>query len=278
MQRIFHAAGRDFPLTRTYVMGILNVTPDSFSDGGAYFAPESAVRRAEEMAREGVDVIDVGGQSTRPGAVRLSPEEEWARISAVLLAVLWETDCAVSVDTFYPEVAEKALLAGAHILNDVTGFSDNMWRAAARTDCGCIVMHPGAPENTGGAGGDILETVCAFFKEKTMEAAAHGISAARLCFDPGIGFGKSMEENLLLLANPDAVRLPQSALLMASSRKRVISAVCGEMPAAQRVAGTVAAHSVSAFLGADMVRAHDTLEAVQAARMTDALLAHRKES
>ena len=185
----FYAAGKHFPLNRTYVMGILNVTPDSFSDGGKYFDPEKAVRHAVEMEAQGVDIVDIGGQSTRPGSVRISPEEEWARIENVVKAVAEKTNLAVSIDTFYPEVAEKALKAGAHIINDVTGFAPEMWRAVENTDCGCIVMHPGDPDDLNGAGGDILERVRAFFEKKTTEAEQSGVTKNRLCVDPGLGFG-----------------------------------------------------------------------------------------
>lgn len=273
----FFAAGRHFPLNRTYVMGILNVTPDSFSDGGLYFDPEAAVRRAKEMEAQGVDIVDVGGQSMRPGgSTRISAEAEWARIEAVVRAVSAETQLAVSIDTFYPAVAEKALKAGAHIINDVTGFSAEMWRAVQDTDCGCIVMHPGDPDDLSGGARDILETVRTFFERKAAQAAQYGVERRRLCFDPGVGFGKTHAENLELIANPDALRVPGTALLMAASRKRVIAAVCGEGPAAERVAGTVAAHTAAALFGADMVRAHDTLEAVQAARMADAVRKYRR--
>ena len=273
----FFAAGRHFPLNRTYVMGILNVTPDSFSDGGLYFDPEAAVRRAKEMEAQGVDIVDVGGQSMRPGgSTRISAEAEWARIEAVVRVVSAETQLAVSIDTFYPAVAEKALKAGAHIINDVTGFSAEMWRAVQDTDCGCIVMHPGDPDDLSGGARDILETVRTFFERKAAQAAQYGVERRRLCFDPGVGFGKTHAENLELIANPDALRVPGTALLMAASRKRVIAAVCGEGPAAERVAGTVAAHTASALFGADMVRAHDTLAAVQAARMADAVRKYRR--
>ncbi len=272
----FFAAGRHFPLNRTYVMGILNVTPDSFSDGGLYFAPEAAVRRAKEMEAQGVDIVDIGGQSTRPGSTRISAEAEWARMEAVVRSVSAETQLAVSIDTFYPAVAEKALKAGAHIINDVTGFPAEMWRAVQDTDCGCIVMHPGDPDDLSGGARDILETVRAFFERKAAQAAQYGVERRRLCFDPGVGFGKTHAENLELIANPDALRVPGTALLMAASRKRVIAAVCGEGPAAERVAGTVAAHTASALFGADVVRAHDTLEAVQAARMADAVRKYRR--
>ena len=273
----FFAAGRHFPLNRTYVMGILNVTPDSFSDGGLYFDPEAAVRRAKEMEAQGVDIVDVGGQSMRPGgSTRISAEAEWARIEAVVRAVSAETQLAVSIDTFYPAVAEKALKAGAHIINDVTGFSAEMWRAVQGTDCGCIVMHPGDPDDLSGGARDILETVRALFERKAAQAAQYGGERRRLCIDPGVGFGKTHAENLELIANPDALRVPGTALLMAASRKRVIAAVCGEGPAAERVAGTVAAHTAAALFGADMVRAHDTLAAVQAARMADAVRKYRR--
>ena len=272
----FFAAGRHFPLNRTYVMGILNVTPDSFSDGGLYFDPEAAVRRAKEMEAQGVDIVDIGGQSTRPGSTRISAEAEWARMEAVVRAVSAETQLAVSIDTFYPAVAEKALKAGAHIINDVTGFSAEMWSAVQDTDCGCIVMHPGDPDDLSGGARDILETVRVFFERKAAQAAQYGVERRRLCFDPGVGFGKTHAENLELIANPDALRVSGTALLMAASRKRVIAAVCGEGPAAERVAGTVAAHTASALFGADMVRAHDTLAAVQAARMADAVRKYRR--
>ena len=139
---VFEAREKRFPLTRTYVMGILNVTPDSFSDGGKFLNPERAVNRALEMERDGADIIDIGGQSTRPGYTAVSPEEEWARIQAVVPAVVRETGLAVSVDTFYPWVAEKALEAGVQIINDVSGFGDEMLQAVAASGCGCIVMHP----------------------------------------------------------------------------------------------------------------------------------------
>ena len=247
------------------------------SDGGLYFDPEAAVRRAKEMEAQGVDIVDVGGQSMRPGgSTRISAEAEWARIEAVVRAVSAETQLAVSIDTFYPAVAEKALKAGAHIINDVTGFSAEMWRAVQGTDCGCIVMHPGDPDDLSGGARDILETVRTFFERKAAQAAQYGVERRRLCFDPGVGFGKTHAENLELIANPDALRVPGTALLMAASRKRVIAAVCGEGPAAERVAGTVAAHTASALFGADMVRAHDTLAAVQAARMADAVRKYRR--
>lgn len=262
---VFRAGPFSLPLTRTYVMGILNVTPDSFSDGGRYRDPAAAVARAMEMAREGADVIDIGGQSTRPGFEPVPPEEEWERIREVLPAVVKGTGLPVSVDTFYPQVAWRALEAGACILNDVSGFGKEMLQVAAGSGCGCVVMEPGGGE------GPVLSRVRGFFLRRLEEAQGLGIARERLCFDPGIGFGKTLEENLLLLARAGQVKVEGCALLIAASRKRVTGAVCGDPPFGERLPATLAAHTGAVLGGADLVRVHDVKEAVQAARMADAL-------
>ena len=196
---VFRAGAFALPLTRTYVMGILNVTPDSFSDGGKYQSVQAAVSRAVEMAREGADIIDIGGQSTRPGYQAISQEEEWARIQEVIPAVGRAAGLPVSVDTFYPWVAQRALAAGASILNDVTGFGEEMLQVAAGSDCGCAVMDPGS------TGGNICARVRSFFLDRLEVAKAAGVSRERLCFDPGVGFGKTLEENLTGFADGDQV-------------------------------------------------------------------------
>lgn len=263
---VFTARGKSFPLVRTYVMGILNVTPDSFSDGGKFLDPEKALAHALDMECQGADLIDIGGQSTRPGYSAISPEEEWDRIKDVLPAVIEGTGLAVSVDTFYPQVAEKALAAGAHIINDVTGFGEDMLRAVAGSGCGCVVMHP-----TGAERGDIVGEVRAFFEDRRAAAQRFDIPAGALCFDPGIGFGKTMEDNLRLLAHVRETRLPGIAFLMAASRKRVTGAFCGNPPFEQRLPATIAAHTAAILGGADFIRVHDVAESVQAAHMADAL-------
>lgn len=262
----FTAKTHSFPLTRTYIMGILNVTPDSFSDGGRYLDPEKALARALEMERQGADIIDIGGQSTRPGFETIPPDEEWERIRPVLEAVANKTSAAISVDTFYPEVAEKALKAGAHIINDVSGFGDAMLQAVSASDCGCVIMHPRGAER-----GDILREVRDFFEERLARAANLGIDPDRLCFDPGIGFGKTHEDNLRLIANVDKTKLPGVAYLMAASRKRVTGIPCGSPPFEERLPATLAAHTAAVLGGADILRVHDVPEALQAARMADAL-------
>lgn len=263
----FQGGENIFPLDRTYIMGILNVTPDSFSDGGKYLDLQAAVDRAVSMAREGADIIDIGGQSTRPGYEAISPQEEWERIKEVLPAVVRETGLPVSVDTFYPWVAQRALEAGASILNDVSGFGEEMLRVAAGSQCGCIVMHPGGGE------GEVFHRVKSFFLSRLQAAQQLGISPERLCFDPGVGFGKTMEENMALIAHAGRVKVEGCALLMAASRKRVTGAPCGNPPFEERLPATIAAHTAAVLDGADMLRVHDVKEAVQAARMADALKA-----
>ena len=262
---VFQAGGHCFPLNRTYVMGILNVTPDSFSDGGKYLRPGVAVARAVEMAEQGADIIDIGGQSTRPGYQAISPEEEWERIRDVLPALVKKTGLPISVDTFYPWVAQRALEAGASILNDVTGFGPEMLAVAAGSRCGCVVMDPGT------TGGDICARVRGFFLDRLEAAQRAGIARERLCFDPGVGFGKTVEENLDLIAHVERTKVEGCAFLMAASRKRVTGAFCGNPPFEERLPATLAAHTASMLGGADLVRVHDVKEAVQAARMADAL-------
>lgn len=270
MNQIFCAGMHRFPLgKRTYIMGILNVTPDSFSDGGKYFEPEQAAAHALEMEAMGADIIDIGGQSTRPGYTAISWEEEWERIEPVLAALQGKLRAAISVDTFYPEVACRALKAGVDIINDVTGFSEKMWQVAAENEnCGCIVMH----DREIPIEEDAAEAVHTFFEAKVQEAAGFGISPERLCMDPGIGFGKTYEQNLQLLAQVSREKIENIAFLMAASRKRVIGVPCGNPPFEERLAGTLAAHTLAVAGGADILRVHDIKEAVQAAKVADAVL------
>ena len=175
------------------------------------------------------------------------------------------TGLPVSVDTFYPWVAQKALEAGASILNDVTGFGEEMLQVAASSQCGCVVMDPGT------TGGDICARVREFFLDRLQAARKLGIAPERLCFDPGVGFGKTLEENLALLAHVERTKVEGCAFLMAASRKRVTGAPCGNPPFQERLPATLAAHTAAILGGADMVRVHDVKEAVQAAKMADAL-------
>ena len=287
--RLWRAGRYSLPLgEKTYIMAIVNVTPDSFSDGGKYFATEQAIRRALDAQEQGADIIDIGAQSTRPGFSPISAEEEAARLVPVLEGLRGRLHVPVSIDTFYPGVALESLRLGADILNDVTGFSDpEMIAAAAGADCGCIVMHntafsilPDAPSHDAGHETEpITERVRGFFDRRGAELVRAGIAMERICFDPGIGFGKTLEENMGLLANTHLLTDGlDSAFLMAASRKRVIGAPCGDPPFEQRMPGTIAAHTIAQCGGADILRVHDVPEAVQAARVADALLAQRRIS
>ena len=287
--RLWRAGRYSLPLgKKTYIMAIVNVTPDSFSDGGKYFSAEQAIRRALDAQDQGADIIDIGAQSTRPGFSPISAEEEAARLVPVLEGLRGRLHVPVSIDTFYPGVALESLRLGADILNDVTGFSDSeMIAAAAGADCGCIVMHntafsilPDAPSHDAGHEAEpITERVRGFFDRRGAELVRAGIAMERICFDPGIGFGKTLEENMGLLANTHLLTDGlDSAFLMAASRKRVIGAPCGDPPFEQRMPGTIAAHTIAQCGGADILRVHDVPEAVQAARVADALLAQRRIS
>lgn len=261
--------GKIIRLDRTYIMGILNVTPDSFSDGGSYSDPEKAIARAYEMAEQGADIIDVGGQSTRPGHIAIPPEEEWLRIQPVLNRLCRDSDLIISVDTYYPEVARLSMELGAHIINDVTGFREPLMRKyAALHQAGCIVMHDiQLDENA-----DICGELTAFFRKRTAECIADGIGRESICLDPGVGFGKSYPQNLAIAGNFRNICLEDYPMLAAASRKRVIGMSCGNPPANGRMPGTIAYHTACILGGANMIRVHDVPQSVQAARVTDAIL------
>lgn len=277
-QRLWRVRGRDVLFAeRPLVMGILNVTPDSFSDGGRYASEEAAVRQALSLAESGADVIDVGGQSTRPGFEPVAPREEWSRIGGVL-AELCRRDGAlrtrgalVSVDTYEPEVARLALGAGADILNDVTGFErPEMRAAAAESGCGCVVMHSAdiaslLPDRTDADGNILLpdiwsaaadatvSAVAEFFGERLAVCAADGVAPETVALDVGVGFGKSRSQDFVLLARMGECRRGGRPLLAAASRKRVVRTFWRGMDADD---ATVLAHILAVTAGADMVRVH----------------------
>ena len=257
-------------LDRTYVMGILNVTPDSFSDGGNYSDTQKAIARAYEMAAQGADIIDIGGQSTRPGHTPVSPEEEWRRIEPVIRELCAKYELVISVDTYYPQVALKSVEYGVHIINDVTGFNDPLMREyAARYKVGCVIMHDiQLDENA-----DVCGVLKDFFRSRIAECITDGIDQENICLDPGIGicFGKSYRQNLQIAANFRDLCLEGYPMLAAASRKSVIGMSCGNPPANERMPGTIAYHTACILGGADIIRVHDVTEAVHAARVIDAV-------
>lgn len=263
--------GRNFSFDldkRSYIMGILNVTPDSFSDGGLYNDPRAAVEHAVQMVEEGADIIDIGGESTRPGFGAVSSEEECARILPVIAAVREKVRVPISVDTSKPGVARLALDAGADIINDVNGFlAPGMAETAAEYEAGCVIMHPGEPEYPNG----VVQDVRRFLEKAAADAVKRGVKPSRICLDPGIGFGKTYEENLLLLRFTNQLIVEPYAYLVGASRKSVIGLSCGNPAPDKRVSGTIAAHTMAIAGGAHIIRVHDVKEAVQAAKVADCI-------
>ncbi len=254
---------------RTLVMGILNVTPDSFSDGGRYLDVEAAVRRAHEMVEEGADIIDVGGESTRPGASPVPDEEEKARVLPVIEALAATLPVPVSVDTYKASVARAALAAGATIVNDVWGLQHDRDMAAAVAGAGAavVVMHNRpAPDYTG----DLIAEIKAFLRESAARARAAGVTDDRIIVDPGFGFGKTPEHNLEVTARLAELRGLGYPVLLGPSRKSTIGKVL-DLPVGERLEGTAAVVALAAAQGADIVRVHDVREMVRVVRMTDAV-------
>ncbi len=271
---MFKARKHEFPLgKKTYVMGILNYTPDSFSDGGLYNTPQAALKHALEMQELGADIIDIGANSTRPDAVILSAEEEKERLAPVLEAVCGNVSAAVSVDTFYPVCAKAALEAGADIINDVSGvFNAEIARLCVKYGAGYIVMHnpcgaAAAAEYPKGVVADVRK----FFLDSLSLAAECGLPKAQLCLDPGLGFSKTYEDNLELVRDMEWLKFKGIALLAAGSRKRFVGTASGVEESAKRDAGTVAAHTAAIAGGADIIRVHDVFAGVQGARVADAI-------
>lgn len=263
-------------------MGILNVTPDSFSDGGKFSGTDAALQHAMTMLDEGADIIDVGGESTRPGSAEVSTDEELRRVIPVITALRAARPSArVSIDTRHPEVASAALNAGADIVNDITGLTNPAMRAlCAESPCGIILMHmQGTPatmqQNPQYV--DVVAEVRNFFTLQVQQAAAEGISQERICLDPGIGFGKTTEHNLALIRRLAELRVQNLPLMMALSRKRFIGEILGDSQLAKKEAlPTVVMSLQAAANGADVHRVHDvgalrhaltlreTLQAIQA--------------
>jgi len=256
---------------RTHIMGILNVTPDSFYDGGRYADVESAVRRGMGMEEEGADCIDVGGESTRPGSDPVSADVELSRVIPVLEALKARVNVPISIDTRKSEVAEAAITAGADWINDVGGFRDDprMASVASRHRVPIVLMHKrGTPKsmqaNTQYA--DLIGEIRSFFLDILRTALENGIPAGQIVLDPGIGFGKSAEDNFRLLRALPDLRDIGNPILVGVSRKSFIGSELG-IPEEDRLIGTTAAVAVSTFLGAHIVRVHDVKEAVQAVRI-----------
>lgn len=262
---------------RTLVMGILNITPDSFSDGGLFQDPDAAVARALEIERAGADLIDIGGESTRPGSEGVSADEQLRRVLPVLEKLRGSLNIPISIDTSKSQVAEAAADAGAEILNDVTGLrvDPQLAEVARRRKLPLILMHMRGEPRTmqkGPFARDILRDVTAALRRSLSVARRAGVAKSQVVLDPGLGFGKSLAQSYELLA-----RLPEIArlgfpLLVGASRKSFIGRVLGNAPQNERVWGTAATVTAAILGGAHMVRVHDVAEMVQVARVADAVV------
>jgi dihydropteroate synthase len=280
-------------ISRTLVMGVVNVTPDSFFDGGRYLQCERAVAHARQLAAAGADIIDVGGESSRPGAEPVSAEEELRRVLPVIEQLVVaapfrarpatesrpEGRSYISIDTTKAAVAEAALAAGARIVNDISAlrFDERMVEVVRERGAGVVLMHmQGTPQTMqqNPHYNDVVQEVRAFLAERIAFAESHGIARSRIAVDPGIGFGKTVEHNLKLLAHLDEFRSLGCAVLVGASRKSFIGRLLGREPA-ERLAGSLAAAAWAVTHGANVVRAHDVAETVDVVRMLEALKAAR---
>ena len=275
MSRQYLQCGRfDFDLAkRPLVMGILNVTPDSFSDGGRHHALEFAVEGAEQMIKDGVDIIDIGGESTRPGSPSVPVEEELRRVMPVIYA-LRELGVPLSIDTCKPDVMREAILAGADMINDINGFrAPGALEAVRRSDVGLCVMHmQGMPQDMQAqpVSDDVVAEVIGFLRARVDVLVAGGVVRERVTIDPGFGFGKTVEHNVALLRGiSDMQREIGLPVLAGLSRKSMVGALTGK-PLEQRLAGSIGGALAAVAQGARIVRVHDVAETVDALKVFQA--------
>jgi dihydropteroate synthase len=259
----------------TLVMGVLNVTPDSFSDGGLFLDHEAAVEHGLRMAADGADLLDVGGESTRPGSQAIPIDKEIARVLPVVKRLAAEVDVPISIDTRKPEVAGAALDAGAVVVNDVSGARDPlMFEVVRRWGAGLVMMHMlGEPKTMQEDPRyvDVVREVRAYLADRVGSAVAAGIDRGRLAVDPGLGFGKTYQHNLTLMRDIGAFLDLGVPVVVGPSRKSFIGAALGDLPMDQRLEGTAGAVAWLAGQGAHVVRVHDVAEMVRVVRMVDAI-------
>ena len=262
---------------RARVMGILNVTPDSFSDGGSHFGIEAAMIHAREMIAQGVDIIDVGGESTRPGSLPVPADEEIKRTAPVIRALRAEWDGLISIDSSKAVVAKAAIESGADIVNDVSGLraDPQMADLCATSRCGLVVMHmQGTPQNMQVSPhyNDVVQEVADFFKERMASLTARGIAPENICVDPGIGFGKTLDQNIALLRALNKIAPAGRPLLLGVSRKSCIAGMLESTDIKERDWPTVAITSWARQQGTMLHRVHEVRPNLQALRMTEAIM------
>ncbi|MEA4888781.1 MAG: dihydropteroate synthase [Clostridiaceae bacterium] len=274
----FKAGKFSFPIgRRTYIMGILNVTPDSFSDGGKYLTMDDAMRQAEALLSAGADILDIGGESTRPGSDPVDLETEMARVVPVVDQISRKFACPISIDTYKSEAAEAALCAGACIINDINGLQKEPGMMAIARDhhAGIIVMHNALmyrKENTSPAE-HLLDDVITFLRKSVSMAEREGLKRDSLVIDPGIGFGITSDESIDMIAQLSKLSVLNLPILVGPSRKRFIGQIL-DAPVTARLFGTAAAVAISIANGADIVRVHDVREIHDVVRVSDAICRH----
>jgi len=261
---------------KTCIMGILNVTPDSFSDGGRYFNETSAINKALEMIEDGADIIDIGGESTRPGSEPVPVEEELRRILPVIKAIAGKIKIPVSIDTYKSEIAKRALDAGASMVNDISGlrFDPEMAKVVSDYKVPVVIMHiKGTPKimQHKPVYDALIPEILEYLRESITIAGEAWISDNIIMIDPGLGFGKTFEHNLEILHNLHKFTLLGKPILIGPSRKAFIGKILGDVPPEERLEGTAAAVAISIMNGANIIRVHDVKEMAKVARVADAI-------
>jgi dihydropteroate synthase len=283
-ERIWKIGERAFNVSRRgLIMGVLNVTPDSFSDGGNFFEPEKAIEHGLRMAAEGADIIDIGGESTRPGAESIAADEELRRVIPVIETLRAKIDIPMSIDTSKSSVARAAIRAGASIVNDVTGGQgdERMLPLIAETTSAFIIMHmQGTPRTMQNQPrySDVVAEISDFFRQQYALAIGYNIDPMAIAFDPGIGFGKTFDHNLELIAQLERLRAHDRPLVIGVSRKSFLSKLINSPEIGDRVAPAVALTSFLRERGADVFRVHDVKENMSALRVTETILGRADDS
>lgn len=276
-------AWKDFLLDfskKTYIMGILNVTPDSFSDGGLYFDKSIAIKRAIQMVEDEADIIDIGGESTRPGSEPVTIEEELRRVIPVIEALAKEIRIPISIDTYKSEVAKRALDVGASIINDISGlrFDPEMVRVVSEYKVPVVIMHiKGTPKNmqVNPVYEALIPEIIDYLRASIRLAMNSGIPEDRIIIDPGIGFGKTFDHNLEIINKLREFTFLEKPILIGPSRKAFIGKILGDVPVTDRLEGTAVAVAISIMNGANIIRVHDVKEMVRVAKIADAIKRER---
>jgi dihydropteroate synthase len=261
---------------KTYIMGILNITPDSFSDGGLFFNKSVAIKRALQMVEDGADIIDIGGESTRPGSETVPVDEELRRTIPVIAAIAREINIPISIDTYKASVAQMALDAGASMVNDISGlrFDPKMTRVVSEFKVPVVAMHiKGKPKDMqiNPVYEALIPEVLDYLKGSIRLALDAGIQDDMIVIDPGIGFGKTFEQNLTIIHNLREFTCLERPVLIGASRKAFIGKILGDVPPGERLDGTAAAVALSIINGANIIRVHDVKEMVKVAKVADAI-------